>query len=220
MEQPKQPKRPPTITQVILKTSAITLFIAFAAFSYGLALFGLIAPRAMASLCDSLGAANGAGKYYERVYEAKKTPENLYIVLDRYIKAENHKKVIIYAEKFFDHNEYDATIKKVNERGAELAGGNEINLVNWANEDNRIKCRYTVALLETNQKSKADDKLYEWYSVDEIDVYQPLHAYFLDLGSWSERVDSAFANYKAFFEHETNVFAKDFLMLLMLARLV
>jgi len=200
-------KRPPTMTQVILKTSAITLFIAFVASAYGLTLFGLAFPRVMGDLSVRLGAHNAAGMYYERVYKRTGDPKDLYLTLDQYIIAENHRKVIVFADKFFNHEEYERIIAEVNESGLGIAQ-NDIECVEWANERNRIKCRYTIALLQTNQKPLAEEKLLAWYT-KEPDITQPNHAYFLS--SWNEEINQAFEVYIKHFEDVDNIFAKDFL---------
>jgi len=183
MKQAQMPKRPLTMTQLIVKTSAITFCIAFVTFSYGIAAFGLIFPRAMAKFCDTLGAENAAGMYYERVYNRDKTPENLYMVVDRYIMAQNYKKVVTYGSKFLDLEEsnkevcqYCKIIKKVNSHYEKKAGNNKYKLLQWANEDSRIKSAYTAALINTGKQTRARVMLGDWL-INTPNTRQPNHAF-------------------------------------------
>ena len=190
--------------QLIIRTSAWTLFFAFTIFSYGLAVFGLIFPGVMAGLGDSLGAANMAGMYYERVYNARKTPENAYTVLERYITAQNHKKVVEYGAKFLEPREYEGVyqdnykdiIETVNKEGYKAAAGDRINLLKWGNEDNRVKSAYMVALLNAGPMGPARFRLYGWLA-ESPDLEQPNHAFFAFVIAGKETAEDVtiFGNY-------------------------
>jgi len=168
----------------MLKTSAITLFVAFVTFAYGLAIFGWVFPGVMADLSVRIGAHNAAGMYFERVYDRDRTPDNLYYALDRYILANNHGKVVILGGKFLDLDGADQTriIETVNEEWRIRAGGSKHNLVAWANEDSRIKRAYTIALIRTGKTDEAIAKLETWLA-EPIDLDQPnrafIEAYFI-----------------------------------------
>lgn len=182
-KKPLRPERPLTLTQIILKTSIVTFCIAFATFSYGIAVFGWAFPSVMAKLSDSLGVEDVAGMYYERVYNRKSTPENLYMTLDRYILAQNHRKVVTYGSKFLDLDESDKEICKyckvigrVNSHYEEKAGTSKIKFLQWGNEDSRIKSAYTLALIKTNKRARARARLEEWV-MGTPDIKQPNHAF-------------------------------------------
>jgi hypothetical protein len=216
------------LQQFIIKTSALTLFFVFTAFSYGLAVFGFIFPGVMADLGNSLGAPNMAGMYYERIYNANKTPENAYYALDRYITAQNHGKVIKFGEMFLEQenhvgiylDDYERIIRAVNTAGCAAAGNNKLNLLKWGNEDNRIKCAYTVALLESHEIGKAELCLSQWLST--IDLTQPNHAFFAFVIAGKETASDV-TNFSAYvnrftekFEHghpTETIFALNFLMI-------
>ena len=203
-----------SLTQVVVRTAAWTLLFAFSAFAYGIALFALACPTVMARFCDTLGAYNAAGMHYERVYNASKTSENLYIVVTVYIAAGNDGKVITFAEILFERPDCAVIIAGANERGKVEAQDNPRLLVALANEDNRLKCMYIAALLNTNQKAKAEGKLAQWYDAAKVNISQPLHAFFL--ASWdSETLTEKFIEYARAVEAspgaEENPFAKNFL---------
>jgi len=165
----------------MIKTAAITLFAAFVAFSYGLAIFGWAFPGTMADLSVQMGAHNAAGMYYERVYDREKTPDNLYYALDRYILANNHDKVIKLGDKFFDTSivpaiDYKRIIETVNEEWRIRAGTSKHNLVAWANEESRIKRAYTIALMRTKKTDDAILKLEGWLA-EPLDLSQPNRAF-------------------------------------------
>lgn len=228
MKKLERPQRPQTLTQVIIKTSVVTFCIAFAAFSYGLAVFGWIFPRAMVSLSDALGADNAAGMYCERIYNRDKTPENMYLVLDRYILAQNHKKVVTYGNKFLELENSDKAncgyckiITRVNSYYEDKAGNSKENLLQWGNEDSRIKTAYTFALIKTGKSGQARARLEEWL-VNTPDINQPNHAYILAYTIDNLIIEDRPAtrqllvDYVDKFESETaqedsNVFALDFL---------
>ena len=172
------------MTQVMLKTSAITLFFAFVIFSYGLTVFGFAFPKVMADLSVSLGAHNAAGMYFERVWERDETPENLYFTLDRYILAQNHRKIIQFGDRFFALSQptQDDIIVEANKQWEERARASlpatdrRYNLVAWANESSRIKTAYIVALMRTGKTSDAFLKLDAWL-LETPDVRHPNHAF-------------------------------------------
>ena len=180
---PRAPKPPPTMNRIIVKTSAITLCAALFTLAYGLVIFGWMFPRVMMDFSVSLGAHNAAGMYSERVYNRKKTPENLYLTLDKYIKAGNHKKVITVGNKFFnlEYEDYSRVIAEVNAYWEAKADGNKLNLLQWGNEDNRIKSAYVMALLQTGKKDVAAGKLNEQLfnaRYGTPDLSQPNYSYF------------------------------------------
>ena len=149
-----------------------------------MAAFGFAFPRVMADLGDALGNPNMAAMYYERVYRADPGAGNLYMVLDRYISAENHGKVITFAEKFLADDGYLGIIQKVNAAGEQAAAGSKLRLVSYANEDSRIKTAYIIALARTGMIFKVVDLLQGWEST--ADTRQPNHAFiagFLELPS-------------------------------------
>jgi hypothetical protein len=221
-------KKPPTLTQMAIKTGALTFAIAFVCFSYGLFIFGFINPMAMAKLSDTLGAKDAAGMYYERVYKNNRTPENAYIVLDRYIMARNHKKIVQYGQKFLDPKEYNGIyeddyagiIEKVNNAGRESAKS-KFELLSWGNEDSRIKSAYTDSLLKRGKVGLAKARLNEWLA--NVELEQPNHAFFAFVarGHACEHTINEFKTYVGKFDtaydHTTfggeKVFALDFLAL-------
>lgn len=182
-QMPRSPKRPPTMKEVIIRTSAMTLFVAILTLAYGLTVFGWMFPRVMVDFSVSIGAHNAAGMYSERVYNRDKTPENLYLTLDRYIKAGNHKKVTSVGTKFFnlEPEDYKRVINEVNAHWEAEAAGNKLKLLQWGNEDNRIKSAYIRALLREGKKdiaaSKFDEQLFN-ARYNTPDLLQPNHSYF------------------------------------------
>lgn len=228
MKKTERPQRPQTLTQVIIKTSVVTFCIVFSTFSYGLAVFGWIFPHAMISLSDAIGADNAAGMYCERIYNRDKTPENMYMVLDRYILARNHKKIVIFGSKFLEleesnkvNCEYCKIITRVNSYYESKAGNNNNNLLQWGNEDSRIKTAYAFALIKTGKLVKARESLEKWL-VNTPDVKQPNHAYIvayiIDNSIIEDRpaTRQLLVDYVNKFEseaakEEANVFALDFL---------
>jgi len=214
-----------SLQQVVIKTGAWTLFFAFTAFGYGLALFGLVFPKVMADFAQSLGSANMAGMYYERIYNANKTSENAYIALEQYIIAENHKKVVQFAGEFLSpdgihQGDYIRIIKAANKAGYEAAAGNKLNMLKWGNEDSRIKSAYMVALLAGGEFEVAKPRLLDWLKPGP-DLLQPNYAFFAFV--WADRVDEEirglFAEYVDAFEGAFDfdtfegepIFAVDFL---------
>jgi len=173
--------RRPTFTQVVFKTSLITLFVAFVSFSYGVALFGLLFPLPMAHINVTIGAHNAAGMYFEREYNRSKKPDDLYNALDNYIVSHNNNKVIKLGGKFLDRSvvsqtDYTRIIGYVNERWAQEAGTSKYNLVSWANEESRIKSAYILALMRKGESNEALSKLEDWLD-ETIDHRQPNHAF-------------------------------------------
>jgi len=214
-----------SLQHTIIKTGVLTLYFAFVTFSYGIALFGFAFPRAMAQFGDALGAHSSAAMFYERAYKREPTTENLYLVLDRYILARNHRQVVKSGDKFFDMADHDAVIAGVNEYFMERAGENKLNRLRWCNEKNRLETALIVSLIKTGRAERAATELGEMLSEEkEPDMQQPNHAFFafVVLGANTDSLKeltfvpyvNRFADY--YKEHTDvigeRVFALDFLM--------
>jgi hypothetical protein len=211
-------RRRPTLTKVILKTSAITLFFAFVVFSYGLVAFGWVFPKVMADFSVTLGAHNAAGMYFEREWDRSQNSKYLYFALDRYIIANNSAKIAELGETFLGHDDFDEIITEVNKQWTERAKDETgkidiINQVSWANESSRIKTAYTVALIRTGKTDKAFVQLDAWLLVTP-QVDQPNHA-FISAFRLDETAKARLENYIVELEKLTGVlespFALDFL---------
>ena len=166
------------MTQIVVKTALATFIIAFATFSYGLFILGYISPITMAKFTDTLGASNASGMYYERVFARDRTPKNLYLVLNSYIVAQNHRKILTFAEELFEWPDgaYEDIVAEVNLAGR-AGASNKSELLLWSNEDNRIKSTYAAACLFTGRDTVALARLGEWLA-GIPDLQQPNHAYF------------------------------------------
>jgi|GEM_PF-3040218 len=163
------------VKSVVLKTSAVTFAVAFSILGYGSAVFGLLFPRAMADFCLSLGSYDAAAMYYERIYNANKTSENLYNVLNKYIDTQKYGKIIFYANEFFARSDYPDIINEINVFWSTKAA-NKYELINWANDDSRIKSAYTMALLSIGKTEEAEDAITAW--LEDVDLLQPNYAFF------------------------------------------
>ncbi|KAI4454050.1 glutamine-trna ligase [Holotrichia oblita] len=163
----------------------------------------------MAEFCDTLGANNAAAMHYEREYVANPTSQNLYYVLDRFIISENHDKVIKYADKIFASSDYNAIIATLNNYGANQAK-TRYDYVNWTNEDNRIKCAYTMALLKTGKTERAKTELTKWLSLPLDASYreQPNTAFFAFVAT-ANADDTTKSLFKAYYDEIALVYDKD-----------
>jgi len=230
MTRAELPTRPQTLTQVIVKTSAMTLFIAFVTFSYGIAAFGWAFPQTMGGFTDRLGAYNASGMFYARVYNRNSTPENLYRVVDRYIMAGNHENVVSFGGRFIDLEQADkatcgfcSVVNRVNAHWEQRAGSNVLNRINWANERSRIKSAYTHALIRTGRHAQSRERL-EYWLVNTPDTREPNHAFIVSFlqdnrtiagrRSPREMLAEYVENFETVFEAQTgnNPFALDFLL--------
>ena len=191
--------------QVVFRTGVITLFIVFTVFSYGLSVFGFIAPRTMADFCTTLGSHNAAGMYYERIYNGSKTNSNLYAVVDRYISARNYQKIDKYGSKLVQP-EYNEFLQGIN-ASEELRADNKEEYLLLCNEGNRVKFMYAYALLKQKKYTSASDIYLEDWLKDPIDLAQPLHTLyaFLATGRADQQIINATKEYYSTFvsEYET-----------------
>jgi len=154
----------------IVRTSLYTFAIFFGTLAYGMSIFGLLFPQTMANLNKSLGAHNGAAMFYERMYRANPTTENMYRALDRFIIAQNHNRVIYFFEKFENRDDSQSVINTVNQHGMNQAT-NDVQRVMWGNELNRLKTAYINALLQTSRVETARTTFIGW--MKNVDVNQP-----------------------------------------------
>ena len=183
------------LNSIILKTAAYTLLGAFVLFSYGIAIFAQIWPQPMASFADAIGARGMSAMYYERIYKRSDTPQNLYLMLDKYIAAENHAKIIRYAPKLIymdDQAAYQALIDEINDFkfSAARADGFSAEFQAFvANEDNRLVNQYIRALLAKGKLPEAEEALAAALAPENARLASPSTAYFTFISS-----DLAFAD--------------------------
>jgi len=186
-------------------------------FAYGLTAFTWAFPLPIAHLTASLGAHNASGVYFEREYTRNPTDRNLYNTLDRYIIAQNHRKIVEFGDKFYALDEANSTkiINTVNAEMSARAGKNRINLVSWANESSRINGSYTIALIRTNKTTEALLQLNDWL-LETPNVEQPNHAFirvFLETDDARSQLESYVTELEKVLDTpgRRNIFAYDFL---------
>lgn len=184
----------------MLLTAAWTLGIAFVTFSYGCAIAGMIFPLQFAGFCESLGARAATAQYFENYYHRNPTPENLYLTLDKYIQANNNKKVIEYFEKlYFDNNsDYNTLVAKFNGELINAAERKE-EFALTGNEDSRLKENYIGALLK--QKRDGDAKSFYTDFCRSVSLQYPNRAFFVFVkadkqGLCSEQFDEYFSQFQ------------------------
>ena len=162
-----------TLNKIILKTAVAGLIWTVVIFSYGLGIFAMCFPHAMAEFYDTVGNASLSAIYRERIYQRDPTDKNLYYALDKFILAENYDKIVEYSEKLFARPKYNKLIDDINEFKEKRAGSDQLLLALACNEDNRLRCAYIKALLEKGKsvnRAFAEAIFYENDSVTYSDI--------------------------------------------------
>jgi len=164
------------LNKIILKTAVAGLVWTAVVFCYGLGIFAMSFPGAMARFYDTVGDKPLGAMYHERVYKRNPTPENLYTTLDKFIQIKNHDKVIKYSEKMFKHKDYDRTVNNINKFVRDHSKDVPFALELACNADNYLRCSYIEALLAKGRKPEANQVFEK--AISTIDVSRPSYAYF------------------------------------------
>ena len=170
-----------TLNKIILKTALYSFAGAFIFFSYVLVIVGHVFPATMAGWAESLGATGASAMYRERVYNSNKTPENYYLMLDKFVVTGDSAKIIKYAPGFFVLPEYEDIIDQVNDFKYSKAVL-ELEKKLGCNEDDRFRRALLGAYLKKGRIDDATQVFKEAISVENTKLGQPSYA-FLALGN-------------------------------------
>jgi hypothetical protein len=191
-----------TLNKIMLQTAVSGLIWTAVVFCYGVGIFAVVFPGAMADFYDSVGNKNLSAKYYEQVFKNNPSDKNLYNALSKFITSGNDKKIIKYGGKFFaaESGVRTAVLDKVDEYLRSYAGNDTTALMHGCNEDNRLRCAYIRAILKRGGPGDFD-KAKEIFStaVDTVDFYRPSYAV-LEFGRYIDGdIESKFREYYADF---------------------
>lgn len=146
------------LNKIIFKTAVAGLVWTAAVFCYGLGIFAMCFPGAMASFYDTVGDKRLSAMYHERVYERNPTPDNLYMILNKSISFNDSNRIIKYFDKFYARKDYATRVAQIREDREKRATADGHTGTMWelaSNEDSRLRLAYINAFIELDRLSDA-----------------------------------------------------------------
>ena len=86
--------------KVVIKTAIITLCIVLLLLGIASCALLIFAPKTVGDFLSDIGNESGALKQYERVYNQESTQENLILVINSTLRAEDGDKLIVYFDEY------------------------------------------------------------------------------------------------------------------------
>lgn len=114
----------------------------------------LCSPGAMARFSGSMGMSKLETYFYSIDYSKTGNINSLYRVVLNSYSAKNYDDVVIYYELLENHERYDEFIGHINKNNMDSDNSN-LNKSVLINEDNYLKNRYVLSLIETGEVNKA-----------------------------------------------------------------
>ena len=143
--------------KIILKTAGFTLLALFIASLIMFLLLFFVFTKDLAEFCYYLGNYGMAGDLYSRIYEKDGEINNCYLALTLDIRTDDYKGVIRNYELFVADDEYDAFMNKISYSNQVVSGG-VLERSALLNEYNYLEDKYTQALIENKDITKAFDR--------------------------------------------------------------
>lgn len=142
--------------KLIINWSLITLCGLLTLTIIVLLLLSFFAPLVMANICDDLGFEKLETNFYVQDYKKNNNINSLYKIVINNYNLKNYDDVEYYYEKLENHEKYAEFIDYVNQKNLETNASN-LNKSALLNEDNYLKNRYVLALINNNKLEKAFD---------------------------------------------------------------
>lgn len=136
-------------------TTAVATFVALVLLLGGAFLtMALFFPRTIANFTYDLGLKEISLHYYEKAYLHSTETDDLFNALNVAIIVNNYDKVVTLYELLEDDENYNKLMNEIDQE-TESSNLNVTAKSALLNEDNYLKNRYVLALIKTNQTSKA-----------------------------------------------------------------
>lgn len=141
-------------SKIIINTFFKTLIVFIAVLIISVLLFGLIAPMQFSDFTWRLGMNGISCHYAKTAYDKSGDINDLAVVIDRSISADNADYIAVYCEKMIENEHYEDFCDFQNEKTAGFSENFDY--------DSYVKKYYVYSLVRTGEEEKAVDALLEY----------------------------------------------------------